>query len=281
MTIISKDTLSKITNISLGSGGFGGISILGSIIQLESLGLNLNNITCASGTSVGSILSLLILCGYTTDEMKTIMIKTNFKDLYSLSLVKLMSNSGLDDGSKIIEWISNLVIAKGYPQDITFKSFYDLTNKSIFIAATNLSLCKYKVFSYNDDPDMKILDALRMSISIPYILTPIIYQDSCYVDGGLLLSLPINVFSDKVSTSLGICIKNKNVNKHKGVKDIHDFTHKLVHCMLYYSDYQPQSEYNIIELDIDNSSCVDFNIKNNEKYKLLQTGIDLTTNIFK
>lgn len=58
------------------------------------------------------------------------------------------------------------------------------------ITATNITNWTLKIFTNG-----KIIDALRASISIPWILSPKIINNISYVDGGMIMNLPIQALS--------------------------------------------------------------------------------------
>lgn len=58
------------------------------------------------------------------------------------------------------------------------------------ITATNITNGTLKIFTQG-----KIVDALRASMSIPWILSPKIIDNISYVDGGMIMNLPIQALS--------------------------------------------------------------------------------------
>ena len=51
-------------------------------------------------------------------------------------------------------------------------------------------------FNYEKTPDVKILDALIMSICVPILFKPVTYENKLFVDGGLLSNYPIDYFTN-------------------------------------------------------------------------------------
>ena len=92
--------------------------------------------------------------------------------------------------------------------DITFKDLYEKTNKILTIVVTNLNKNCAEYLNYETRPDMSILKAIRMSISIPILITPVNDNNTIYVDGALLDSYPYNYY--KNTNKIGVWVLGKN-----------------------------------------------------------------------
>jgi NTE family protein len=85
---------------------------------------------------------------------------------------------------------------------------YEITNKRLIITGTCLDLNQIEYFDYIRTPDMPVVIALRISISIPILFTPYNYNNHVYVDGGLLDNYPMDQFKDELDDTLGFYIVN-------------------------------------------------------------------------
>ena len=90
------------------------------------------------------------------------------------------------------------------------KSSGDFKYKHLFLTGSNLSTGKCEIFSHLHSPNMIISDAVRISMSIPFVFYPTKKyirdeetgsrvvdpqkQNSLYVDGGLMNNYPIRMF---------------------------------------------------------------------------------------
>jgi arachidonate 5-lipoxygenase len=61
-------------------------------------------------------------------------------------------------------------------------------------SATNVSCMAEEYFHVKTAPDMRITDAVRMSVALPVLVQPVDYKGSIYVDGGLLCNYPVHAF---------------------------------------------------------------------------------------
>jgi len=179
------ESLDKDTLI-LSGGGIHGISHLGAIHFLNEKNI-LDNITTYCGTSIGALLITMIVIGFTPIELFDFMVNLNLGALKNFSFMSLVYKFGLDDGSRIEYVIKTLFKVKGIDENITFKQLFDKNNKKLIITAVcNNKFC-VEYFSYETFPDMPIILAIRMSISVPGIFIPITYKDSIYTDGGSIV----------------------------------------------------------------------------------------------
>jgi NTE family protein len=62
------------------------------------------------------------------------------------------------------------------------------------VVASNLSRQRPQVFNAHCTPDLAIWRAVRASISIPLIFEPVRINDEYFVDGGLALNFPIDLY---------------------------------------------------------------------------------------
>lgn len=228
-------------------GGVKGISYVGALKALEENGYK--PYRCA-GTSAGSIISALIMAGYTSKELMDILNKTNFKlflrkiGIGRLWLVgkplSLAFNKGIYDSKIIEDWTYELLKKKGITKfgDLTVNEkctlkiiAADITRKKMLILPEDLK-------DYGIDPmEFSIAKAVRMSCAIPFFFTPYVlrYRDkiSFIVDGGLLSNFPIWIFDSEGIPrwpTFGIKIKDLDSYTSKGKTDIISYTKDIINA---------------------------------------------------
>lgn len=235
-----------IKNLVISGGGISGLGILGIIKYLEEKNL-LKNIKNYIGTSVGSILAFLILIGYTSEELINFSILFDFNKITTkLSLDTLISKWGFYSIDKIIYVIKELIVNKNINQNITFSEINKKFNKNIIITGTCLNENKLYYFNKEDNPDMKLLDAIKISICIPIIFTPIKYNDKLWVDGGLLNNYPIEYFDKELDCTLGITISDEcfeKCNKNE-INDLKNYLAYIFKCLIYGQNMIINNKYN-------------------------------------
>jgi NTE family protein len=198
---------SEFDTLCFGSGGIQGIMYISAIKYLVSNNyLNLNNIVNYYGTSIGAIIAFLFIIGYNAEELINIFLKFDLKYFEpEIDLLLIENNYGLDDGVKLTDKLIELLKNKINVTDITFIELYNLLNKKITVNATNLNTGIEKIFNYLETPNLSVILAIRMSISIPMIYTPVLYNKEYYVDGALKNKLLLKYCNSK--TTLGFRMK--------------------------------------------------------------------------
>jgi predicted acylesterase/phospholipase RssA len=67
------------------------------------------------------------------------------------------------------------------------------TGKDLHINAVCINTGENVDFCNDHFPDMSVLTAIDASMSIPFILQPILYKDKLYIDGGTSNNLPLHM----------------------------------------------------------------------------------------
>ena len=195
--------------LSISGAGVKGLISLGCLhYYIESGKLNISELTEFAGTSIGSVICLLILCGYTPLEIFEEMLKIEndklFKPQHVQGLWEILGNIGILSIDNFIIHIETLMKLKGWKQIPTFKELYEHTKKKLLISAVNITKCQIEYFCNESTPNMIVTDAIKMSCNLPFIFKKIKYQDCYYVDGGLLNNLPTDLINDGKEKTLAI-----------------------------------------------------------------------------
>lgn len=191
---------SKINTLIISGGGSKMVTAIGAISVLEQKDI-LKNIVKYAGSSAGSIICVLLNIGLTPDEIeKTVFSQSSHlvKDSFYKIPFNLLFNYGLFNGSKMVKYIETLFVEKGFDSNITFAQLNEKTGKTLVLTGTSLNEMDTFYFNHHTMPDMKVIDALRISISIPLYFTSVEQkiQDKIhvFVDGGLLNNFPMYYF---------------------------------------------------------------------------------------
>jgi NTE family protein len=190
-------------------GGVKGIAIVGAVYAAEQYGFKFNEV---AGTSSGAIIASLLAAGYTSEELKHVILETPFKMFIQTRskwlgpTLRLFLKKGLYTGDPLERWIYQKLANKGV------YTFSDLPTRKLRIIASNISDGKLLVLPddlplYNIDPSSFLVShAVRMSASIPYFFEPVVIrkqksQPIYIVDGALLSNFPLWVFDKEHNES--------------------------------------------------------------------------------
>jgi len=187
-------------NLIFEGGGVKGIAYVGAIDALDKAGI-LGGIERVGGTSAGAINALLLAAGFSLSETKKALWKLDFNDFRDDSwgvlndLQRLKNEYGWYKGNFFRRWIGEQLESQGHSAHITFQALQRATGKALFVYATNLSTHFGEVYSPEHTPRMRVMDAVRRSMSIPLFFRAITDdRGDVFVDGGVLNNYPVKLF---------------------------------------------------------------------------------------
>jgi NTE family protein len=162
---------------ALGGGGARGLAHIGVLKALED-----NDIfpDLIAGTSIGAMVAALYASGLNAREIEQISLQLNWRKVASLADM-VIPVSGLIQGQKLVRLLESYI---GHVE------FTDLRIRCACVAADIMNGSQVVIESG------KVIDAVRASISIPGIFTPVKHQERVLVDGGLVSEVPVAVCRD-------------------------------------------------------------------------------------
>lgn len=163
--------MKKKVALVLSGGGARGLAHIGVIEELEKRGFEIVSIT---GTSMGAVVGAV----YAMGKMK------EFKEwLYSLDKMKVfrlmdftLSKQGLLKGDKVLNRMKEFVEDR------------NIEDLRIPFAAVSVDLLNKREVVFREG---RVYDAIRATIAIPGVLTPVKTKDGLLVDGGVMDNIPV------------------------------------------------------------------------------------------
>ncbi|MBK9981167.1 MAG: patatin-like phospholipase family protein [Saprospiraceae bacterium] len=168
--------------IALSGGGTRGVVHIGVLQALEENGIFP---TIISGCSAGSIVGSMYAQGYTPSEIMTIASERSLLWMFSLRL----PTKG---------FVRHNFLRKMLKRYIPINTFEEL-KKPLYVAVSNLNSGKPEIKSTGP-----LHDVIVASCSIPILFEPILMDNNWYVDGGLLMNLPVSPIRDKASYIIAV-----------------------------------------------------------------------------
>jgi len=262
---------SDIHNLVLSGGGIKGITILGALQLLYEKKI-LDNVLVYAGSSVGGLIASLLNINYKPQELFNIIKKISYKKIVNIKFDTFLFKYGFDDGSKMNKIISTLFKNKKIDTEITFIELYNLTKKKLILTGTCVNTQKLQYFSYIETPDMKVINAIRATISIPLYFTPVLYNNDLYIDGSCCSNYPINLFDNELEHTLGINIDSDV--KHEIINNIESYFINIANCLKnnIFNNLTKNYEKYTIKLIINDVSSIDFNLTKKKKEELYNYG---------
>lgn len=259
-------------NLAFSGGGIKGLAYIGVFKYLEEKGIK---IKAASGTSAGAIFALFAVLGIKYKQIKNIFYTINLQDFQNLSINNLFENFGLDNGEGSINFFKAIVSVITGKDSTTFGELYEKTKKELIIAGSCIEPeCAGPVyFTHKTYPDMKIVEALRITISIPIYFSYCSFENKKYVDGALFANCPFDYFNDPENT-IGFRLIQQSDND---CSTLDKYIIQLIHTTVF--TLQNKDYKNIIKIKI-NANILDLNLSKEEKDKMIEIGYEKTKEYF-
>ena len=261
--------------LCMSGGGIKGFSFVSALKYLyDNHNLDMTKIKTFVGTSMGGILCFFLSLNYTLDELYDFIIKFNFKILEpSINIDNFLLNYGVEQGKKAEIIFINFLKEKYNKTDITFKELYNLTKNKLILIGTNYTKAKEEAFDYINTPELSVITALRITMSIPLVFTPILYNNCYYVDGGIINNFPIK-YCNK-NTTLGLYIKLCSDNNN--LDSVFNIFQK---CIVMVGDSINEKDINNNDVNIivikniqETVDVIDFNLDIKKKEELFNLGV--------
>lgn len=173
-----------VSHIHFGGGGASCLVFVGALQYMSVFESDmLKKVRSFSGTSAGSIIMLFFTLGICPQDLIDFFFSKH-ASFYEKWYDRKVFISRIKD---IIEaFHKNLDV-----ENMTFAQHYDLTWKKIHIITTSLDYNEPDIYlSVDNSPDMKIIDAIKMSTNIPIINNVIELGEKKLVDGSITCDIP-------------------------------------------------------------------------------------------
>jgi len=227
--ILNKKVKKIRDTLVLSGGGLKGISQLGALHCLKQNNL-LNDIRTIAGTSVGSMVGLLHIIGYQPLEVFNFLRMVEMKHVKKLDPMNIIAKYGLDDGVRMMLVLRKLITAKKFDPEMTFNDLNRMTNINFIVTGTCINEKKVYYFSHITFPNMLVLQAIRISISVPILFTPVLFENKVFVDGACIDNFPIHLFEHRMENVIGIHVADyRNVTE---IKFIDQYIVNVIQCLL-------------------------------------------------
>lgn len=199
--------------VVMGGGGAKGAAHIGVLKYLEELGIPIDYV---AGTSMGSIMAGLYAIGYTPDELAMLIANMNWSEYIGNKIDrKMLSNEmRMRRSTTLINVpfsVESLLNSKSGNIMSELPSAY-VNNSSLVNLFNNLCVGYQEEMDFNDLPipfaciatDLVtgeevvirsgiVSNAIRASMAIPGVFSPVVIDDKVLVDGGLVNNFPADV----------------------------------------------------------------------------------------
>jgi hypothetical protein len=242
-----------MNDLFIGGGGFSGIAYIGILEYLhENKLLEIKNFY---GTSIGSLIGVLYISGIKPKDIIKKMINIDFSQVFEYNISNIINYHFLEENC--LDNFLNVSL-DSLEKDITIKQFSEQFNVNINIFVTKLNTGEYINFNTIEYPDIKIKDAIKASMCVPFLFKPVIINEEEYVDGCCK-----NIYG---SPKEEIFIDGYSIISAFGDKP--NFIYKVIRSI--FNTKKPNCK-NIIECILDSNSAKKYTSFNKvEEYEILE-----------
>jgi NTE family protein len=259
----------------IGGGGIKGLCALGALTKLYHDNI-IVNLDILAGTSVGAIICFLINIGYRSTDIYDILEHIDFSQVVKYDEPENLFNNvcfGISSPEPIMDIIYSFMKKKNIDKNITFDELYKYTNSKLIITGSCINDLTIRYFSVDTYPSMSVLKALRISISIPFIFKPYLFENKYWIDGGCMNNYPIDLFIDKLDDVIGIYLDN-DYDYMDNIEELQDYFFRVLKCIYRGIDINKIELFkkNTVHIITKDNIMVKWEITQSDKKKLFDLG---------
>lgn len=274
----------KFDIVCLSGGGTKAIGHLGVLHYYHEKGqLDLSRVKDFPSTSAGSIISLLLISGYSPIEIlsevygiNNFFINTE-PGVSPPNIWELAANYGLLSIDAPMKLVENMIIKK-LGKVPTLWELYKLTGKRLISPAVNISK-KPKpsliYFTPETHPDMKCTEIPKLSSKLPLIFQRVQYNGEYYEDGGLGDNFPIEAVDIRGKNVLGVVVTGSDM----GDAETFPFVNYLYRVIMFpintnthLRSRNPPANVKLISMDFDDVPVIEMHMRHDRKMGMFMRG---------
>lgn len=265
---VDDNKFSHIKNMVFEGGGILGTAYVGALGELSNY-INFNKVHHYAGTSAGAIIAAVLACRADINHIKKIMVNADFgkftKITFSGIAINLPMTYGIVNGSAFESWFLSIIKDVSGLNNPSLKEIYELFGTTFTCAATNITTCQAEYFNTDTHPNMKLLTAVRASMSIPIMFEPVIIDNMMYIDGGQSDNFMIAKFDSRYT--LGFSLKKSR--KLVKINSMANYIHAVINTFVTGS---ADTLADVIKIHCGEKSPIDFDMSHDEINELVSCG---------
>lgn len=214
--------LPKPKTLVFSGGGTRCLLFLPALLELQKKGI-LTDVEDCWGTSAGALISALYLLSKDAQKVYDIMFQTDFSKLRDIDITNLLTiyqSWGLDDGRNLVQMIEQIFESLSVSKTITLREVPGMN-----AVVSDLTTNKIVILNAKTYPDIRLTDAIRASMSLPFFFRPYIHTNgSIWVDGALQYNFAWPLI-ENTKTAIGFAFKKP---EHEAPKSIAQYIHSIL-----------------------------------------------------
>ena len=260
-------------HLAIGPGAMAYFAFLGALGALRDCH-ELDNLEVISGASAGGLLAFFYVVA--EGNIKTIIdysVDIPIKDIMKPNIRQFLKNFGLVSQRKIRNVIIDIIRVFFSKEDLTFREMQDLrpTMPKVYISAYCVNLGRTEYFSVDSTPDMSVVDALCMTIAVPFLFATVEHQGRKYIDGGTMEDTPCGIFVGSMDVKAIRTVWSET--PQYDTRNLKSYITSILFTMM---RMRPKYNYPFIDIDMSNFELFDFGVSTETKLKLFSFGYHST-----
>jgi predicted acylesterase/phospholipase RssA len=260
-------------HLAIGPGAMAYFAFLGAMGALRDCH-ELDNLEDISGASAGGLLAFFYVVA--EGNIKTILdysVDIPIKDIMKPNIRQFLKHFGLVSQRKIRNVIVDIIRVFFSKEDLTFRELQDLrpTMPNVHISAYCVNLGRTEYFSVESTPNMSVVDALCMTIAVPFLFATVEHQGRKYIDGGTMEDTPCGVFVG--STDVKVMRTIWSENPEYDTRNLKSYLVSILYTMM---RLRSKYNYSFIDIDMSKIEIFDFGVSTETKLKLFSFGYHST-----
>jgi len=216
--------MKQYTHLCCSGGGYNGMMHIGAFAAMEHhLGgadkfcQYMRGVKGFAGTSVGAIAALALSLRLNASDMREALneiINAPHQIAPKLDLGRFITDYGFDDGESAKQQIRSVLRKAGLSETTTLSDIRRLLGVDFVCCSTNLNTQLPVYFGPDSTPDMHVADAVFMSMCVPFLYAPVLYDGCFFVDGSITQNVP-RCFNDCATLYFNINLDGRQTSIHK------------------------------------------------------------------
>ncbi|MBN2017280.1 MAG: patatin-like phospholipase family protein [Candidatus Cloacimonetes bacterium] len=229
--------------VVLSGGGARGIAHIGVLRALEEYNIPINYI---GGTSFGALIAAFYASGYSVDQIQEIIEKTDWSFVSDSDRQQYYYYSRRINEANVLrvrfeDWELKFPNSLGNTQEITSQLDYYFTrsnylsrgdflklNPPLFISTTDIKTGTNHIFTHGELPQV-----VQASMTVPFLLSPVLIDSTLYVDGGITNNLPISSMRDMGADIIIASNATNYLATETDLTNISSFASQLINIMMF------------------------------------------------
>ena len=283
----------KPRELILSGGGTGGIGMLGALHYLHKHN-HLQQVRYWVGSSVGALISTLLLAGYTPMMVYRVLEGLHFEQFVETingdSVLGFFDTMGISEPAHIMRLFDVMMKKKNYDQHVTLAEFQARTDAHLTISGYNVTQGETVAFNAQSHPRMPLRLAVRISISVPLLFRPVVFENELYIDGASADHVPVR-FAKYKRRSLIVQCYNEHPPKWSNATNVLELSRQMYqqigrklenYCTDKVKHKRPDTLiYVTIPQSDDSSGVVDYSLNKQGKFAIFDKGYQCCADHFR